>query len=448
VFGGAIAGSISSSFGLRNFVSSSRPCPSGVRIITMSTWTLSSPAFKNSKSFALCLSKQSKVELGCPLMLRTPAGKRFEELGSLVEGYLLDQMSRYPEVGREMAFQLLNVLKNCDTITYNEPGTGNAYALLHFLDRYHRFQLTFDLLAHHRLMPLKQRDIDVLDIGTGPGPSMFALSDFYCERFGYVDLSRVHRERPHFRIDYVERSIEFRHWLHGFTEYANSYAPTGRYWYVPYHHGTFGDFSAIEFDEEMTSSDQDEDGYYHPTSYIRRHRFDLVIVSNFLTTRPQVLHFQKELRDCARFLRHNGILLVVGATATSEKYKHIYDTISEIILGQGYGSRKFIAWCERVNLEPHVLSYRWGDPYGEQLKKHIGAVYRVLQAKHPEIVPDEAARILSASVEPDYNRTNAWQILVFRKNARPRPQNRRPQRKNVKTRVSLVSSGLPVVHPS
>src|SRR5215212_2698143 len=42
VFGGAIAGSISTSFGLRNFVSSSRPSPSGIRIITMSTWTLSS----------------------------------------------------------------------------------------------------------------------------------------------------------------------------------------------------------------------------------------------------------------------------------------------------------------------------------------------------------------------------------------------------------------------
>src|SRR5687767_15950259 len=33
VFGGAIAGSISTSFGLRNFVSSSRPCPSGVRVL-------------------------------------------------------------------------------------------------------------------------------------------------------------------------------------------------------------------------------------------------------------------------------------------------------------------------------------------------------------------------------------------------------------------------------
>src|SRR6266566_4587674 len=48
VFGGAIAGSISTSFGLRNFVSSSRPCPSGVRIITMSTWTLSSPLTRST----------------------------------------------------------------------------------------------------------------------------------------------------------------------------------------------------------------------------------------------------------------------------------------------------------------------------------------------------------------------------------------------------------------
>src|SRR3989440_10092107 len=48
VFGGAIAGSSSTSFGLRNFVSSSRPCPSGVRIITMSTWTPSIPLMRST----------------------------------------------------------------------------------------------------------------------------------------------------------------------------------------------------------------------------------------------------------------------------------------------------------------------------------------------------------------------------------------------------------------
>src|SRR5260370_23819250 len=59
VFGGAIAGSISTSFGLRNFVSSSRPCPSGVRIITMSTWTLSSPLTRSTHGPSIGISPSS-----------------------------------------------------------------------------------------------------------------------------------------------------------------------------------------------------------------------------------------------------------------------------------------------------------------------------------------------------------------------------------------------------
>src|SRR5215216_5028350 len=59
VFGGAIAGSISTSFGLRNFVSSSRPCPSGVRIITMSTWTFSSPLTRSTHGPSTGISPSS-----------------------------------------------------------------------------------------------------------------------------------------------------------------------------------------------------------------------------------------------------------------------------------------------------------------------------------------------------------------------------------------------------
>jgi hypothetical protein len=127
----------------------------------------------------------------------------------------------------------------------------------------------------------------------------------------------------------------------------------------------------------------------------------------------------------ARFLRHNGILLVVGATATSEKYRHIYDTISDIIVRRGYGNHRFAAWCKPVKVEPNVLSYQWNDGYGDRLKKHLRSVYGLLQEQCPEDIPDEAARILNESIVPAYNRTNAWQVLVFRKIARPHPQKRR-----------------------
>src|SRR5205823_14722829 len=47
------------SFALRNFVSSSRPCPSGVRIITMSTWTLSSPLTRSTHGPSTGISPSS-----------------------------------------------------------------------------------------------------------------------------------------------------------------------------------------------------------------------------------------------------------------------------------------------------------------------------------------------------------------------------------------------------
>jgi hypothetical protein len=269
-------------------------------------------------------------------------------------------------------------------------------------------------------MPMKETGIDVLDIGTGPGPSMFAVSDFYSERFGQADALHSDHRRPAFKIDYVERSVEFRNWLHHFTEYANSCSPTSQRWYVPYHHGTFHDFRDIEFDQELSSWEPDDDGGGEYVSYIQRRRYDLITFSNFLTTRDQIIQFKDELQNCARFLRHKGILLVVGATDASAKYKDVYDALSKVILGRGYGSRKFAAWCESVQLEPHVLSYRWTDPYGERLKQQLRSVYEVLQSTYAEAIPAEAAQRLQASIQPNYNRAKEWQVVVFRKQARPR----------------------------
>jgi SAM-dependent methyltransferase len=359
--------------------------------------------------------------------LRTPAGRRFVELGLLVENFLLMGIDNDPVLGAHVASQLLNVLKHCDTITYNEPGTADAYALLHFMDRYHRFQLTYAHLHQNDLMPMKETGIDVLDIGTGPGPSMFAISDFYSERFGQPDALDSDRRRPAFKIDYVERSVEFRNWLHHFTEYANFFAPTSQRWYVPYHHGTFHDFSGIEFDQELSSWEPDGDGGGEYVNYTQRHRYDLITFSNFLTTRDQVMQFKDELQNCARFLRHKGILLVVGATDASAKYRDVYKALSKIVLGRSYGSRKFVAWCESVQLEPRVLSYRWTDPYGERLKQQLRTIYKVLQSAQAEAIPAEAAERLEESIQPAYGRANEWQLLVFRKQARPRrPIRRRP----------------------
>jgi hypothetical protein len=348
--------------------------------------------------------------------LWTSAGRRFVEVDLLVQGYLHKRLKQNPGCGPTMASQLLNVLKHCDTITYEEPGTAEAYGLLHFLDRYHRFQVTYSHLNRNGLMLTKPSGIDVLDVGTGPGPSIFAVSDFFRERLGLPSEPRPGQHRPKFTIDYVEQSTEFRIWLHWFTEHANYYAPTSRQWYVPYHAGTFHDFRGITFDEQLSYWEPDDDGEGEYVRYTRRHRYE----SNFLTTRDQVIRFKEELQSCARFLRNRGILLVVGAKDLASKYKQVYQAISDVVLGANYGNSKFIAWSERVELEPRVLSYRWNDPYGELLKKQLQSVYEVLHSRHAELIPPAAARKLEASMKPSYDKPIEWQIMIFRKHARPR----------------------------
>ena len=63
------------------------------------------------------------------------------------------------------------VLEQCDQISYNENGVPEAYIILHFLDRYHRFQLIFMDMLKARCFPIKET-IAMIDIGTCPEPSM------------------------------------------------------------------------------------------------------------------------------------------------------------------------------------------------------------------------------------------------------------------------------------
>jgi SAM-dependent methyltransferase len=338
-------------------------------------------------------------------ILRTVQGRRFLELESLLSEFLVGRLENNPELCKSVAKQLLNVLKHCDQITYEEPGTAEAYVLLHFLDRYHRFQLIFDSLHKNRLMPLRGDGIRILDVGTGPGPSMFAVSDFYSITATREPTNTRINKGLAFSIDYVERSYQFRSWLHHFTEFVNYNCPTQALWRVPFHHGTFFDFQNLEF---------------NPIRSVRKHPFDLIVFSNFLTTKEQAAAFSKEIENCARHLRNNGILLVVGAKSSAQKYKEVYEEIDKIIVSGIYSNRKQVARCDRVEIADRVMGYSWHDCYGERLKALTKCVVDILQVQAGDSLPTEASDLLRKSIHPEYSRAIEWELLVFRKEARPR----------------------------
>ncbi len=351
---------------------------------------------------------------------RSQNGRRFLELNFLLKDFLTSYIKNDSEYASLIASQLLNVLKYCDEITYEEQGTAEAYALLHFLDRYHRFQIIFDTLNSHRIMPIKSQRIDILDVGTGPGPSMYAISDFYTNLHKVSIAQHLTDDSDKFSIDYVERSRRFRNWLHHFTEHVNYYCPSQKPWKVPFHHGTFHDFEGLEFNQRITFNDQDDDGEFVTRSYIEKHRFDVIIFSNFLTTTEQVVNYSDELRNCVRFLRNNGILIIVGAKSQSTKYNAIYEEISKVILSENYSNWKFIAKCEKLVFENSTMGYSWSDCYGTTIKELIKDIYSKLQINNAASIPPEMVKILNDTIQPSYSRPIEWEVHVFRKKARMR----------------------------
>lgn len=354
---------------------------------------------------------------------------QYSAMADLLEKHLLWYVAADPTLASHVAGPLWDVLHCCDQIAYDDPGVAEAYVALHFLDRYHRFQVVSRTLIERGLLPFRGPGfrgwgIDILDIGTGPGPALYSLSDTYAllSRFG-AEARVPALESIEWNLDYAETSSSFRQWLHRFTEFLMDERPDWT-WKVPFHSGTFGDFRDIEFDSvREIDYGEDEEGYEYRERYVQKRRYDIIVLSNFLTTVDRVAGFGEQLQKCMRYLRNRGILLVVGASAESGKYADVYAKLSEAIQNGRYGNWKLIAHCELVDVKPSTLCYSYADRYGERLKRlYSGILDEFREIGVAGQIPEAALGAIETAIEPAYDKEIAWEFRVFRKHCRMRPR--------------------------
>jgi hypothetical protein len=83
--------------------------------------------------------------------------QRFDFLSTKLESYLLERVLQCGAKAEIIARRFLDVFRNCGTVNYDAPGVAEAYAIIHFLDRFHRFQIFLSLLEQKFLpRPLGQ----------------------------------------------------------------------------------------------------------------------------------------------------------------------------------------------------------------------------------------------------------------------------------------------------
>jgi hypothetical protein len=270
--------------------------------------------------------------------------RRVSDLADAVRDYVFRSLTSYEtgefDRGAVQSFlaRLPDVLGRCDENIYDLPLTAEAYAFVHLIDRYRRFWDVLSALLRFGELVLRDIAIDVLDVGTGPAPALYAVNDFYEEmrEFGgrTVECNRLMVPAP--RLRSIESSRGMVTLVHNLSEFTGRPGPFGP------DDTSFEGFDPPRARAEARSRiiedlidnwDYGEDAarqaaHLEQGDWQGLNRYHLCIFSNFFTKPTRVQEVESQLRHAFRALKPGGLVVVVGGTGGD--YPRVYDILDEI----------------------------------------------------------------------------------------------------------------------
>jgi hypothetical protein len=227
-----------------------------------------------------------------------------------------------------------------DLSTYEDLIAVAAYAYVHFLERYRRTILALEYLTSCYALPLGTRGVRVLDVGTGPACSLYAVDDFYRALREWANEAGVEELAiPSPELHCIEQSQSMVWFFHRFSEYCGRPGP-----FRP----EFDNFQGLNLSEMRAwhrSQNEYEEWWNSETEEYEEvyvgidpavealFRYRLVIFSNFLTTNSQVSQLDGELGALFRELNAGSVVVILGGTG--DNYQQIYDGIAQIARREG-----------------------------------------------------------------------------------------------------------------
>ena len=238
--------------------------------------------------------------------------------------------------------------------TYERPGASVAYAWLYLLERYVRTWLALEVMVERSCLPMAKYGVRTLDVGSGPGPSAFAVHDFFAAMTEFSNLRGNINWRQPPQITCVELSSSTNHVRHVLAEKVFEQSQ-GRSKGVLAMCRSLHDFGeimpTIERKRVLTSMRNEVDDYYDEVlgmwaSDVRYmpdeasavaqslHRYRLFVLSNFLTTSETVETFRSNLVDIMEDAAPGSVIMTLGGRGTP--YPQIYDKVDEIARSAGF----------------------------------------------------------------------------------------------------------------
>lgn len=315
------------------------------------------------------------------------------------------------------------VLSRCNELATSEiPGAPAAYAWLHLLDRYVRTWLALKRLIKENCLPMGKDGVRALDIGTGLGPSAFAIHDFYSAMVEFSEVSGNSKWRQPVHLTCVEFDAGTNHLRHHLAEIM--YEEGGRKSKdVLAMCNALPDFSRFHPTQERKQSFQylrnQEDEYYDEvanewTSEPRYspdeanamaqslYRYRLFAFSNFLTTPELVKRFEPNLADSLCDAHPGSVVLVLGGKGGS--YPEIYNSVDRLAVTAGF----------QLKVESHFVSSSDSE-VSDRVYEEGRRFYEFLKKLAPNECNNKEIRAIKAHFEKSPRSAPSSQVWAYRK---------------------------------
>lgn len=305
--------------------------------------------------------------------------------------------------------------------TYEKPGTAWAYAWLYLLERYVRTWFALNELVAAHCLPMGRYGVRSLDVGTGPGPSAFAVDDFYSAMTEFAELTSNTKWRQPARVICVEYDRNTNHLRHLLAEilYEQSMRASESVLAMTGSLRDFGDIMPTqERKKRFETLRYEKDEYYddeaglwtsEPVYWVDEahdiaqslHRYRLIVFSNFLTTVDTVARFEQNLVDILHDAKPGSVIVVLGGKG--RKYAQIYNLVDQMARTAGF-EKKLIAGGE-VTVKNSTVEKR--------IYEEGQRIYKYLQELAPS--NDDATKQVRIHFEESRRSPVSSKLQVYRK---------------------------------
>jgi len=226
---------------------------------------------------------------------------------------------------------------------YEQPYAVEAYAYVHLLDRYWRTWQVLLELTRKAVLPLGKEGVRILDVGTGPAPTPYAIQDYYSLLREYgCDKRLPELEHQEVSFNIVESSPSMARFMHLFSEYCKRPGPFGAN-IIDFKHvnprkarqGLLWNLRNKEF-YDPESGEYYLEYFPEEANFIaqRYQRYRMMIFSNFFTTEGTVEEFRESLGALLSDARPGTVALIIGAQG--RHYSKIYRQLTTISERNGF----------------------------------------------------------------------------------------------------------------